>query len=160
MPPVFPFAALLVAHDAAEADAEPLAAMARDAIAVGAAPLVVALPPGVQPPEGTRVVRTKPGGSHVTALRLGKAQLTNTTARAVLLVPLHGVHPPLFSLLALVDAAKGGGDSLIGLADASLDVSPVLVPRDAWLELVTLGEGGMDAVAARRGVQRVETSPS
>src|SRR4051812_24513235 len=41
MPPVFPFAALLVAHDAVEADAEPLASMARDAIFVGAAPLVI-----------------------------------------------------------------------------------------------------------------------
>jgi hypothetical protein len=158
MPPVFPFAALLVAHDAADSDEEPLASMARDAVAVGAAPLVAALPPGVQPPEGTRVVRTKPGGSHVTALRLGMAQLTNTTARAVLLVPLRGVHPPLVSLLALVDAAKHGGDALIVLAGAALDASPVLVPRDAWLELVTLGEGGMDAVAARRGVLRIETS--
>jgi hypothetical protein len=159
MPPVFPLAALLVAQDAAESDAEPLASMARDATAAGAAQLVVALPPGVQAPEGARVVRTKPGGSAVTALRLGMAQLTNTTARAVLVVPLRGAHPPLVSLLALVDVGKRGGDELVVLAGAALDASPVLIPRDAWLELVTLGEGGMDAVAARRGVLRVETSP-
>jgi hypothetical protein len=31
----------------------------------------------------------------------------------------------------------------------------VLIPRDAWLELMTVGESGMDAVAARRRVVRV-----
>jgi hypothetical protein len=31
------------------------------------------------------------------------------------------------------------------------------VPRDAWLELVTVAESGLDAVAARRHVERVES---
>jgi len=30
------------------------------------------------------------------------------------------------------------------------------VPRDAWLELVTIAENGLDAVAARRRVERVD----
>jgi hypothetical protein len=36
-----------------------------------------------------------------------------------------------------------------------LDRSPVLIARDAWLDLMTLGEQGMEAVAARRGITRV-----
>ncbi|HKP16228.1 MAG TPA: hypothetical protein VJT85_09185, partial [Gemmatimonadaceae bacterium] len=61
----------------------------------------------------------------------------------------------LVTLLALVDAAKRDEQALITFANASLDLSPVLIPRDAWLELVTVGESGMDAVAARRRVTRV-----
>jgi hypothetical protein len=156
MPPQFPFAALLLAHDATDADAEALESLARDATTTGAAPVVVVLPPNVQAPTGARVVRVKLGGARVSALRLGMAQLTNTSARAVLLVPLRGVQASLVSLLALLDGAKRAGDALVAFQDARLDDSPVLVPRDAWLELVTLGEGGVDAVTARRGVVRVQ----
>jgi hypothetical protein len=159
MGPSFSFAALLIAHDAVEGDRDALAAMARDALAIGAALVVVALPPEIDAPVGVRVARTKPSGASVTALRLGMAQLTNTTARGVLLLPLRGAHPPIVSLLALVDAAKRAGDAIVAFTHASLDESPVFVPRDAWLELVTLGEGGMDALAVRRIVQRVENSP-
>jgi hypothetical protein len=156
MPPEFPFAALLLAHDATDADAEALEVLARDAATIGATTVVVALPPSVQAPAATRIVRVKLGGSRVTALRVGMAQLTNTSARAVLIVPMRGAHRPLVSLLALLDGAKRSGDALVAFQHAALDDSPVLVPRDAWLELVTLGEDGIDAVAARRGVVRVD----
>jgi hypothetical protein len=96
--------------------------------------------------------------SPVTEHRLGMPQLTNTTAQAVLIVPLRGATRPLVSLLALLDAARRSDDALIAFEGAMLDDSPVLVPRDAWLELVTIGEGGIDAVAARRSVQRVAPS--
>ena len=94
------------------------------------------------------------------ALRLGMAQLTNTTARTVLLYPLRGAHPPLEALLALLDAAKRADGAIVAFAVASLDDAPVMVPRDAWLELVTLGEVGLDALATRRRVQRVDAHPS
>jgi hypothetical protein len=158
MPPQFPFAALLLAHDATDAEAEALESLARDAATIGATPIVVALPPNVRAPASTRIVRVKLGGSQVSALRLGMAQLTNTSARAVLLVSLRGAHRPVVSLLALLDGAKRSGDALVAFEHAALDDSPVLVPRDAWLELVTLGEDGIDAVAARRGVVRVDAS--
>jgi hypothetical protein len=158
MPPQFPFAALLLAHDATDADVAALESLARDAATIGATTVVVALPSNVQAPGSTRVVRVKLGGAPVTALRLGMAQLTNTSARAVLLVPLRGAHRPLGSLLALLDGAKRSGDALVALENAGLDESPVLVPRDAWLELVTLGEDGIDAIATRRGVRRVDAS--
>ena len=156
----FALAALIVAHDATELDADTLASIARTAIELGALPVVVALPPGVEVPPGVRVVRTRPGGAPTLALRLGMAQLTNTTARAVLLHPLRGAQPPLDALLALLDAAKRADDAIVAFAVDSLDDAPVMVPRDAWLELVTLAEGGLDALATRRRVQRVDARPS
>ena len=62
----------------------------------------------------------------MTAMWLGMAQLTNTTARAVLLIPLRGAHPPFESLLAMLDAAKRDGDAIVAFSDASLDGSPAI----------------------------------
>ena len=154
----FSLAALLLAPDATASDVDALETMSREAAALGAAPVIVALPPDVAPPSGARVVRTKPGGARVTAIRLGMAQLTNTTARVVLLHPLTAEPSSASTLRALVQGfarAMPASDRIVALAGASLDHSPVLVPRDAWLELVTLGEGGLDALAARRPVHRV-----
>jgi hypothetical protein len=150
----FPIAALVLGHDADASRAEALnrvVATARDA---GAAPVVVATPPGIELPAPARVVRTRESGSRIGAIRLGMAQLANSPARVVLLLPLRAA-PSLVELLALVDASKRAPDALIAFAGASLDESPVLVPRDAWLELVTVAENGLDAVAARRRVERL-----
>ena len=152
---VFPFAGLLVAHDAKPADSVRLADLARAMADAGASPVVVAVTPGVDTPADVRVVRTRPQGPPIAAIRLGMAQLANTVAQAMLLVPLGAERASLVALLALVDGAKRDLQAIIALDDAGLDTSPVLVPRDAWLELVTLGESGMNAVAARRRVLRV-----
>ena len=152
---VFPFAGLLVAHDAKPTDSVRLADLARAMADAGASPVVVAVTPGVDTPADVRVVRTRPQGPPIAAIRLGMAQLANTVAQAMLLVPLGAERASLVALLALVDGAKRDLQAIIALDDAGLDTSPVLVPRDAWLELVTLGESGMNAVAARRRVLRV-----
>jgi hypothetical protein len=157
--PVFPFAGLLIAHDASATDASLVADLARTAADSGASPVVVALAPDVAAPAGPRVVRTRAHGSAIAAVRLGMAQLTNTVARAVLLVPLRAERTSLVELLALVDAAKRDEQAMIALSNTGLDESAVLLPRDAWLELVTVGESGMDAVAARRRVVRVAAEP-
>ncbi|MDB4883548.1 MAG: hypothetical protein JWL95_2314 [Gemmatimonadetes bacterium] len=134
--------------------------MTRAAIELGATPVVVALPAGVEPPSGARVVRTPPRGAAITAMRLGMAQLTNSMAHAVLLLPLRGAQPRLNALHALLDASTRSGDAIIAFSDTSLDRSPAIVPRDAWLELVTLGEGGIDALSARRRVERIDARPT
>ena len=156
----FALAALLVAHDATELDADTLASMARAALELGAAPVVVALPPVVEAPPAVRVVRTRPSGAQSMAVRLGMAQLTNTIARTVLLYPLRGAHPPFDTLVALLEAARRVEDAIVAFVDVSLDDAPVMVPRDAWLELVTLGDGRLDALATRRRVLRVDARPS
>jgi hypothetical protein len=152
---VFPFAGLLTAHDATPSDAERIDELARILVDAGAAPVIVAVPPDVEGPARARVVRTRAQGSPIAAIRLGMAQLTNTVARAVLLVPLGAEGTSLVALLALVDAAKRDERAIVTGSEGSLDGAALLVPRDAWLELVTLGEGGMDAVATRRRVLRV-----
>ena len=153
--PVFPFGGLLVAHDASAADATRLDALARTIAEAGASPVIVALAPDVDAPAGTRVVRTRAHGTAIAAVRAGMAQLTNTVARAVLLVPLGAERVSVVALLALIDAAKRDAHAIIAFSSANLDESTVMLPRDAWLELVTVGESGMNAVAARRRVVRV-----
>jgi hypothetical protein len=153
--PVFPFAGLLTAHTASASDGEALARLARTVADTGASPVIVALAPGIEAPAGARTVRTRAQGSAIAAIRLGMAQLTNSVARAVLLVPLGAERWSLVELLALVDASKRDEQAIVALSDARLDESAVLIPRDAWLELMTVGQSGMDAVAARRRVVRV-----
>ena len=155
----FPFAGLVTAAQATSADAARLAGLAQMVADAGASPVIVAAPADV-PLEGLRVVRTRPHGTSIAAIRLGMAQLTNTVARAVLLVPLEAESVMLTSMLALVDAGKRAEGAIVALEGASLDRSPLLVPRDAWLELVTLGESGIDAVATRRQLVRVGATPS
>ncbi len=150
----FPIAALVLGHDADSSRAEALNSVVATARDAGAAPVVVAVPPGIELPAPARVVRTRESGSRIGAIRLGMAQLANSPARVVLLLPLRAA-PSLVELLFLIDASKRAPDALIAFAGASLDESAVLVPRDAWLELVTVAENGLDAVAARRRVERV-----
>ena len=154
---VFPFAGLLIAHDAKPADSVRLADLARVVADAGASPVVVAVAPNVEAPADVRLVRTRPQGAAIAAIRLGMAQLANTVAQAALLVPLGAEPASLVALLALVDASKRDARAIVAFDGASLDTSPLLVPRDAWLELVTVGEGGMNAVAARRRVARVSS---
>ena len=156
---VFPLAGLVAAPRATAAAGVRILELARMVADAGAAPVIVAAPPDVAL-EGLRVVRTRPQGTEIAAIRLGMAQLTNTVARAVLLVPVDAASTTLTSLLALVDAAKRAEGAMVALEGATLDRSPLVVPRDAWLELVTLGESGMDAVAARRRLVRVDAAPS
>jgi hypothetical protein len=151
----YPFAGLLTAHDAAPTDGARVAELARIIADAGAAPVVVTLPRDVEAPPHARVVRTRAQSSAIASIRFGMAQLTNTVARAVLLVPLGAESTSLVALLSLVDAAKRDQRAIVAGSAGSLDGCALLVPRDAWLELITIGEGGMDALAARRSVIRV-----
>ncbi len=151
----FPFAALVLAHDAPASDASRIAEVARTAAEAGATPVVVAAPFECELPSAARLVRTRAGGSAIAAIRVGMAQLTNTVARAAIVAPHAAGDTSLLALLALLDAAKRSGDAIVAFEHAALDDGVLVVPRDAWLELVTLGESGMSAVAARRRIVRV-----
>jgi hypothetical protein len=158
--PLFPFAGLLIAHDASAPDASRLAELARTLTDAGASPVVVAVAPDVEAPPDTRVVRTRARGAAIAAVRLGMAQLTNTVARAALLVPFRTERVSLVTLLALLDAGKRTEGAIVGLEGTVLDRSPLLVPRDAWLELVTLGDGGLEAVIRQRTFVSVDIATS
>lgn len=152
----FPIAALVLGHDAHPSRIDALSALVTRARDLGASPVVAAVPPGIELPAPARVVRTREAGSRIGAIRLGMAQLANTAARVVMILPHAASDASLVELLSLVDAAKRAPDAVVAFAGAPLDESPVIVPRDAWLELVTVGESGLDALAARRRVERVE----
>jgi hypothetical protein len=149
----------VTAPRAEPSDASRLLDLARMAADAGASPVIIAAPPAVEV-GSARVVRTRSGGTSIAAIRLGMAQLTNTVARAVLLLPHEADGATLTALLALLDAGKRSEGVLAAFAGVPLDRSPLLVPRDAWLELVTLGESGVEAVAARRQVIRVDVASS
>lgn len=148
---VTPLAAVLLAHG--EANAAMLRAMIDASRAAGARPVVVVLPRDSEAPEEVRIARVQGGGSPINALRAGMALLTNTTARLALVWPVDGAEAEDAARVgALVAEARREGAAVTAFAHDDLDASPVVVARDAWLELVTLGEQGMAAVAARRGL--------
>lgn len=149
-----PLAAVLLAHDAGETSLlQPLVDGAR---AAGAQPVVVVLARAAAAPADVRVARVNAGAPTISALRAGMALLTNTTARLALVWPLDGAErEDVERIGALVDAARRERPAVTAFAHDDLDHSPVVVSRDAWLELLTLGEQGMAAVAARRGLHLV-----
>jgi hypothetical protein len=150
-------ALLILAPSATADDGALVAEQARTGVAMQASPIVVAIPPDVDAPPGARVVRVKRDVAAITAIRIGMAQLTNTTATSVLIWPFAAARVPMDSLLALIDATAREPGLIAALANADADAAPMIVPRDAWLELVTLGEGGLSALATRRRVVRVES---
>jgi hypothetical protein len=152
----FPFAAVILAPRAETKDGPTLTRLVEAARAAGAEPIVVTAPRETAPAAGARGVHLPAGASDATALRLGMAQLGNSSVPYALLLHLGPATPDVVPLLALVDAAKRDRPALTALDGDDLDRGPVLIARDAWLELMTLADEGIGAVAARRGVQRVK----
>jgi hypothetical protein len=83
------------------------------------------------------------------------AQLSNTSARYALLWPLESA-AGADAVRALVTAVASQRPSFASLDGDDLDHDPVMLAREAWLELMTLGEQGMTAIASRLGLHRVE----
>jgi len=100
-------------------------------------------------------VHVAPGASPISAVRAGMAQLSNTPAPYAMLWPL-AAEADSQRLRALVDDVRRARPALAAFDGADLERGPVMIARDAWLELMTLGERGLAAVAERRGVRRVQ----
>lgn len=148
-------AAIVLAPSVTDGDATRVHRMVDILREAGASPIVVAQPKSVPMPIHGRLVSVKDGSTTITAIRLAMSQLANTPARAVLLWPVAGDQAQAAEIHALARAAAEGPDRMVALEDADLDRSPIVLPRDAWLELMTLGEHGMGAVGMRRGVDTV-----
>jgi molybdopterin-guanine dinucleotide biosynthesis protein A len=149
------FAAVILAGRAVGADGERIAAMVQTARENGAEHVVVAVPRGWRAPVRTRVAHVPPGAPPISAVRAGMAQLSNTGVRFALLWPLDGPALDHARLLALLEDVKRERATLTMLDGDELDRAPVMVARDAWLELMTVGEQGIGAVVERRGLRRV-----
>jgi hypothetical protein len=128
--------------------------MVQAARAAGAHGIVVAVPRGWRAPAHARVVHVAPGASPISAVRAGMAQLSNTPAPYAMLWPL-AAEADAQRLRALVDDVRRARPALAAFDGADLERGPVMIARDAWLELMTLGEQSIAAVAERRGLRRV-----
>jgi hypothetical protein len=154
--PPFALAAVVLAGGAAMGDVPKLESMVRAARAAGAEPVVVVLPRGVSVPEGARAAQSAPGAKTISGLRAGMALLANSPARFVLLWPFSSEWSETDGVMPLVEAAQREQAPVTAMEGADLDREPIIVARDSWLELMTIGEQGMNALAARRGVNRVQ----
>jgi hypothetical protein len=147
-------AVVILAARATPADHDRVAAMVDSARSL-AAYAVVVVPKGWRAPPRSRVVHVAPGVSAIGAIRAGMAQLSNTPARYALLWPLEAGGMDVGRLRTLVADVAHERPALGALAGDDLEHAPVMVARDAWLDLMTLGEQGIGVVAERRGVHRV-----
>jgi hypothetical protein len=147
-------AVVILAARATSADQDRVAAMVESARSL-AAYAVVVVPKGWRAPPRSRVVHVAPGVSPIGAIRAGMAQLSNTPARYALLWPLEAGAVDTARLHALVADVARQRPALGALAGDDLEHAPLMVARDAWLDLMTLGEQGIAVVAERRGVHRV-----
>jgi hypothetical protein len=154
--PRFDLAAVVLAGAAAASDVPKVQAMIRAARAAGAEPVVVVLPRGIPAPEGARLAQVSAGAKTISGLRAGMALLANSTARFVLLWPFDDEWSDTDGVMPLVQGAQREGAPVTAMEGANLDHEAIIVARDSWLELMTIGEQGMDALAARRGVYRVQ----
>lgn len=154
--PEFPFATVILAGRASAGDRDRVAEMVQTARAAGAHSIVVAVPRGWRAPAHARVVHVAPGASPISAVRAGMAQLSNTPAPYALLWPLEAASADADRLRALADDVRRERPSLAAFAGEDLERGPVMIARDAWLDLMTVGEQGIAAVAERRGLRRVE----
>jgi molybdopterin-guanine dinucleotide biosynthesis protein A len=151
----FPFAVVVLAGRASGGDGDRVAEMVRTARAAGAHSIVVAVPRGWRAPAHARVAHVAPGASPISAVRAGMAQLSNTPAPYALLWPLDAAAIDVERLRVLVEDVERMRPSLAAFEGDDLERGLVMIARDAWLELMTLGEQSIAAVAERRGLRRV-----
>lgn len=149
------FAVVILAARATPSDRERVAEMVRVARATGAQAIVAAVPRGWRAPPHSRVVHVAPGAPSISAIRAGMAQLSNTSVRQAMLWPLDAAGADVARLSALVRGIRSEGAAVAVLDGDDVEHAPLMIARDAWLDLMTLGEQGMAALAERRGLQRV-----
>ena len=136
-----------------------LDAVVETAVLALLSPVVAVLPPGVQAPDGVRVVTNPaPESEQIVSVRLGLAQLTNTPVTAALVWPVDHPFVQPESIRALLDGARRSNASIVVPTYDGRRGHPTLFHRDTWGELMTLGSGGARAVI-QRPAQRVLEVP-
>jgi hypothetical protein len=86
------------------------------------------------------------------------ALLSNTPVRYALLLTFDATARAAVdggSLRTLVEDVRNVGAAVTAFAGTDLDRAPIMIARDSWLDLMTLGEQGMAAVTARRGLREI-----
>jgi CTP:molybdopterin cytidylyltransferase MocA len=132
--------------------AESIARSAREA---GADPIIVVAPEAHPVPEGTRrVENADPRSDPVVSLRLGLAQLANTSVSGTLVWPVDCPFVKQETVTALVEAVASS-DAVIAVPSyGARRGHPAWFAREVWPELMTVEKGGARAVV-RRDERRV-----
>jgi CTP:molybdopterin cytidylyltransferase MocA len=134
--------------------AEQLRRVVEVASHAGAAPIVAVLPSGIEVPAAARAIASDRGGSDL-ALRLGLAQLANTSVTGTLVWPLEAADVGLETALAVLDAAKRTGAPIVAPHSRGADGWPLYFARDAWRELMTTPGGARVVLRQGSSVHRV-----
>ena len=161
-----PFAAIVLAAGAGTRFGEPkagaalpdgrrfLEAVVEECITSGADPVIAVVSPGTEVPAGARgVVNAKPMDEQVKSLRLGLAQLANTSVGGVLVWPVDHPFALATSALAVVDAARRTGAPIVVPVHDGKRGHPVWFARETWRELMTVADGGARAVVHAYGAR-------
>ncbi len=115
--------------------------------AISADPVIAVVPPGVEAPSGVRVIANPNArDEQVTSLRLGLAQLANTSVAGALVWPVDYPYALATSALAVIDAARRTGAPIVVPVFEGKRGHPVWFARDTWRELMTVADGGARAV--------------
>ena len=122
--------------------------------AAGLDPIVVVLPPGVPPPAPDRaqirtVVNANSASEQIDSVRLGLAQLANAAVSAAVVWPVDHPFARLESVLAVMDAERRHGASIVIPVFEGRRGHPTLFHRDVWRELMVAGAEGARAVVRR-----------
>lgn len=126
------------------------------AVEAGADPVIAVTPPAVHVAPPVRVVTAPEGAGFATALRLGLSQLANSSATGTLIWPIELSDVELSTVLAVLDARKRAAAAVVVPAYAARPGFPCFLARDAWLEAMTLADGGPEAIFAQLSARLVQ----
>ncbi len=151
--PPFPFASVVLGG----ADPAALAAAVQRVAEAGASPVVVPLPAGAARPPGAQIVTIGQGVTGIGTLRRAMAALANTPAVGLLLWDTALGGTPR-AARAVLETAQRTGAPIVIAEDRGRPVTPTWYARGVWLDLMTAGEMGLDAVHDRheQALERVE----
>ncbi|MBA3673167.1 MAG: hypothetical protein H0W68_14245 [Gemmatimonadaceae bacterium] len=137
-------------------DGPSLSEMIAIAKGAGAGPIIAVVPRGFTAPAGGRTVHVAPRAPRIAAIRAGLSQLTNTPLQYAILLPRRPLSANAIAMQAMMRAARETPAPMMALAGVPLGDSPIVIGRESWLDMITIGERGLDAVARRRGLFEVQ----
>jgi len=126
--------------------------VAEGCITCGADPVIAVVPPGTAVPAGVRaVVNARATDQQIISLRLGLAQLANSSVAGALVWPVDHPFVQATTALAVVDAARRTGAPVVVPVHEGRRGHPVWFAREAWRELMAVADGGARAVVHAHG---------
>ena len=130
-----------------------IAAVASEA---GAGIIIVVLPPGIGRPLGTQFVRGDPDAEQITSLRLGLAQLANTSVAGVLVWPVDHPHVSRQTVVDVLDEFRRAHAPIVIPTFGGRRGHPSLFARETWRELMTVERDGARGVIHAYGTRVAE----